>query len=77
MRPLRWRSESRPRKVGLGLHGSVGCVRNGNRDLVDALPRTESPRLARTDVEQPGCTSFNIGDNFRFRNHFACSEREK
>ena len=53
-----------------------GCVGNGNRDLVDALPRPESSRLARTHVEQPGCASFNIGDNFRFGYHFACSERE-
>jgi hypothetical protein len=57
--------------------GRWGCVRNGNRDLVDALPRPEGPRLARTDVEQPGCPSFNIGGNFRFGSHFACSEREK
>ena len=57
--------------------GRWGCIRNGNRDLVDALPRPEGPRLARTDVEQPGCPSFNFGGNFRFRYHFACSEREK
>jgi hypothetical protein len=62
---------------GLVCMARWGCVRNGNRDLVDALPRPEGPRLARTDVEQPGCPSFNIGGNFRFRYHFACSEREK
>ena len=56
--------------------GQWGCVRNGDRDLVGALPRPEGPRLARTYVEQPGRPSFNIGGNFRFRYHFACSERE-
>jgi hypothetical protein len=52
-------------------------IRNGNGDLVNALPRLADSRLARAHVGLLVCPLFNTRDNFRFWLDLACSKREK